>query len=204
MIAWWWVLLDTRRKVNQEEAEEGMKSLAQYIKKLPFEYAVSFSGLRGEPFFTLQKEISLQIEVLESEYDKARYMDKQGLRYRITKLKKEIDIFDARIITLDGTLHKSAQAIHRFDKRSKELKTIVKILKTKCKEQWITLCIPEYRDAIAFYSKEGKIIDILHICFGCISIINEYGDVFEVDQSVFPKLYTELKQVGHEIQDTFH
>lgn len=177
-----------------------MKKLSTYLKQLDFEYAISYSGLRGKAFELLYEEHTEQIKKLEKELEGARYMEQSKLNKKIKLLESEIDTANARIINQAGALHQSTKQIHTFQKDDKAIKSIFEILHTKFEEQHYWMCAPIFRDAIVFYSKEGNICGILHICFSCDWMINEKEEDLEIDHSIFPRLKEELIKLGHTIE----
>lgn len=178
-----------------------MKNLSKYIKSLNFEYAISYSGLRGEKFIKLEEESKKKISRIEKEIESAKFMEKPKLNKEIKGLKKEINIYNSRIVTKRGEIHKSTSQIHKFEKDDKEIKEIFEILNSKFEEQYVGMCTPIFRDAIVFYSKEEEIKGILQMCFSCSWIKNENEEDFEVDHKIFPKLMNQLIKLGHKIEN---
>ena len=62
-----------------------MKKLNEYVENLDFDYAISYSGLRGEKFKALEEINKAEIIKIKKEVFSARYMEK-------AKLKKQIEI----------------------------------------------------------------------------------------------------------------
>lgn len=178
-----------------------MKDLNKYLKTLNFEYAISYSGLRGEIFERLEIRNRQKIKDIKKEIESARFMQIPKLREKIKDLDSEINIYNSRIIKKDKKLHDSTIQIRRFEQKDKDLKEIIEILNTEYTEQHAWMCPPIYRDAIVFYSKENEIIGILQICFSCRSIKNENEESVEVDYKIFEKLKSKLIQIGHQIEN---
>ena len=176
-----------------------MKNLSKYIKSLDFEYAISYSGLSGEKFIKLKKESKKKISRIEKEIESARFMEKPKLNKQIKDLEKEVNIYNSRIVTKRGEIHKSTSQIHKFEKDDKEIKEIFEILNSNLEEQYFSMCPPIFRDAIVFYSKEEEIKGILQMCFTCSRIKNENEEDFEVDHKIFPRLKNQLIKLGHKI-----
>lgn len=178
-----------------------MTQLSNYIKSLNFEYAISYSGLRGEKFTILESENRKEIITIEKEIEVARFMERARLNKKIEKLKNELNVYNARIITKNKEFHRSVEQIHKFEKNDKEILKILNILSSKFDEQHVWMCPPIFRDAIVFYSKENEIVGILQICFSCNWIKNEDEEDFEVDHKIFPKLMNQLIKLGHKIEN---
>jgi len=178
-----------------------MKNLSNYIQALNFEYVILFSGLRGDAFTKLEKKNYQKIREIEKEIETARYMQVPKLKKEIRVLSDELNLLNARILDKDGNIHQSASEIYRFEKRSKELKSILDILTSSFKEEFFAVCAPVFRDALVFYSKESNITGIVQICFSCYRMENENREQFKIDHRIFSKLKKEFKQVGHRIDD---
>lgn len=178
-----------------------MKKLSKYIEKLNFEYAISYSGLRGEKFKRLENVNKEKIKHIEKEIESARFMQKPKLNKRIKELENEINISNSRIITSKNELHQSTQQIRKFEKSDKDLEEIIEILKIEFTEQYAWMCPPIFRDAIVFYSKEKEINGILQMCFSCSSMKNENEETLEVDYKIFEKMKEKLIQIGHQIKN---
>ncbi len=110
---------------------------------------------------------------------------------------------EARVRLTDqtGKLHSTAKLISsctRQDKMAEELELILTVPVT---EQHLWMCAPVYRDAIAFYDQEDKVVSVLNICFQCDSLLNQHEQRLDTDYSVFKRLRTLLTEVGHPIED---
>ena len=76
-----------------------MKNLSKYIKSLNFEYAISYSGLRGEKFMKLEGENKKKISTIEKEIESARFMEKPKLAKEIEDLGKEVNIYNSPLLS---------------------------------------------------------------------------------------------------------
>ncbi len=180
-----------------------MNNLSSYIQSLNFEYAISYSGLRGEKFINLEIENQEKIKQIEKEIESARFMQKPKLIENIENLKDEIGLYNSLLINKKGEFHRSTEIVCKFKKDDKELKSILVVLKSKFQiQKQVAVSGPSiYRDSIAFYSKEDRIVGILQICFKCWRIKNENEEIFEVDPNIYPILKEKLIQIGHQIEN---
>jgi len=178
-----------------------MKNLSNYIQSLNFEYAISYSGLRGEKFRNLEIEKKEDIKKIEKRIESARFMQKPKLSKNIEDLKREINLYNSRVINKNGELHQSSEIVYKFQKDDKELKSIFGILNSKFKEQVAAACPPIFRDSIVFYSEKDKIVGILQMCFSCWRIKNENEEDLKVDYKIYPILKEKLIQIGHRIEN---
>jgi len=176
-----------------------MKEIKEYLLKLHFEYALSYSGLRGEKFKNLEIENKAKILAIIKDLETARYTQKAKLREKINILASEIEVVNSVLINQNGKLHKSAVFVHRFEKDAKETASLLKALSSPFSEEVAVPCPPVFRDSLVFYSKKNEITGILNFCFECIRIKNEMGEDLNVGYQVFEQLADELINVGHPI-----
>lgn len=177
-----------------------MKTISKYIRNLEFEYAISYSGLRGEKFTKLEKRNKIEIQRIEEEIKSARFIQMPKLKEQIEILEREINIINSRIIKKCGEFHKSSESIRKFQKEDEGLKEIFRILGAKFEEQAFAMCPPIFRDSIVFYSKEDEINGILQICFECIRMKTENEEDLKVGYKIFDTLKDKLIQIGHQIE----
>jgi len=95
-----------------------MQKLSNYIENLDFEYAITYSGLRGKAWEELKVENRSKVKQLEKDLEAARYMQKMKLGQEIEALLHEVDAYESRIIHANGSSHKSTQQVQRLEKGS--------------------------------------------------------------------------------------
>jgi len=179
-----------------------MRNLSEYTKDINFEYAISYSGFRGEQFAHLKPENRqilpslLRAKLSAISHEKSRLQEQIELTERNTN-----DAYNSRIVSAQKVFHESAIQIQRYEKNDERLEEILKILRTQFKSQDSWMCPPIFRDAIVFYSKDNRISGILHVCFSCESIKNEKEEEMEVDNEIFQRLKDKLIEVGHPIDE---
>ena len=178
-----------------------MKNISNYVNNLNFEYAITYSGLRGKKFHDLKEVNEKEIKRIKKELVSSRYVQTPKLNKQIEALEEEINIYRALIIDKNETFHKSTEKVYKFEKEDKQLQSILEILNTKFEEQTFAMCPPVFRDAIVFYSNEHKIIRILQLCFSCYWIMDENNQDIQVDHKIFPLLKHKLIEVGHIIEE---
>ena len=178
-----------------------MKKLNEYVENLDFDYAISYSGLRGEKFKALEEINKAEIIKIKKEVFSARYMEKAKLKKQIEIIENEINVYNSRITNINGEFHKSCEAVHRFEKDDEDITAILEILNHKFKETVVALCVPIFRDSIVFYSKRNEINGVIQICFGCNYMRDENEATLEVDHKIYRMLKNKLIQLGHKIEN---
>jgi hypothetical protein len=176
-----------------------MLCTSEYIKKLDFAYAISYTGFRGDKVAESEAENDYKIWQLEMSLKKT-FFKKRQINRKIDELVLK-SIYNSRIIYPNGDLHESARVVHKFKKKSSDLGKIIELFNLEIQNQAIALCAPVYRDAIAFYSSSNAITSILHICFSCHRMVNEDGEFMKVNDDTFHKLKEQLLRVGHKIDE---
>jgi len=177
-----------------------MKNLIDYWKKIEFEYLKTYSGLRGETFEWLEKQINQKVIALKEELKTARFMQKSKINHQINSLLDEIDVYNSIIINEKGEFHQSTIEITRKEKPDEFVKKIDSILNLQPNREVASGCPPIFRDAIVFYSKKDEINGILQICFECATIKNEDEESLKTNEQTYSKLADLLKEVGHQIE----
>lgn len=72
-----------------------MKNISNYVTNLNFEYAVSYSGLRGEIFQDLEAKNKKEIKRIKKEIESARFKQIPKLNKEIKALEDEINIYNS-------------------------------------------------------------------------------------------------------------
>lgn len=180
-----------------------MKYIKEYIENIAFEYAITYSGFRGELFDSVKEENKAQIAKLQQEIETARFMPALKLKKQIDLLEQEINFYSARIANQEGSFHPSAQAIQKLVKGDEKLDLIFELFHIEATNLVAAACLPIFRDAIVFYSKDHQITGILHICFQCCVIRDENNNDLTVDIMTYEKLKELFIQLGHPIENNF-
>ncbi len=165
-----------------------MEKLSTYIQSLDFAYLKVYSGLRGDSFTAFSKQIEEEIARLEVLLPKARYMQQQKLNRKIEALKNQINIYNVRLINAQAITHPNAKELASLEKNDTRFPKLMNFLNREGRQEAISMCLPVYREAIAFFDKEDQINGILHLCFECHWIVNEEGNAFYYGTSDYPEL----------------
>ena len=175
-----------------------MNDLKEYVTNLNYDYAETYSGLRGPMFQNIQLKIKEQILNEEKRIEKARFMEIQTISKGIVNLKSSIDLSKSRLVNSNGNKHESAELICNLKRHDLKLEQILESLSIKYKSHGAWMCAPVFRDSIVFY-KENIIKGLINICFGCESIVNENGQCFLADSEIYPILKKQFIELGHKI-----
>ncbi len=177
-----------------------MRRLKEYLDGLDYAYIKTYVGLRGQEFEILKEENKEKIIKLKKELRERKYKDEWVIKSKIRLLEDEIDDFTTRIIDKTGNLHKLTKELGEHQKNSYFDNQLLRILEREKTEDYVTACVPIYRDAIVFYSRQDEIEGILYICFGCARTKTEDNEPLLVAIEVYDELKELLNETGHRIE----
>jgi hypothetical protein len=146
--------------------------ILKYFKNLEFEYLVTYSFNRGQEF--------------ERVIGTDEYPDK--------------DLHRTRLVDSGGEFNRTSEKMSIVGKGSIEYERLATIVSSKPNEPLALMCAPTYRDALVFYSKENKIVDVLNICFECHNMVTSDNLYVRAGENQFDALSTWFKQQGHNIR----
>ncbi|QHT70991.1 hypothetical protein GXP67_32255 [Rhodocytophaga rosea] len=159
----------------------------QYWKSLDFDFAETYSLLRGETGFHFYNQIQ----------EKSRKEPDQKKRDELLSLsiRGSIDLLKQQ-----GIYHPTAVKTNVFARKSREVEQLSQILQTEFIEQSLWMCGKTFRDAIVFY-KGGKIVSHINICLSCHWIETCKEVSIDTDDRVFPKLREFFTAIGHPVAE---
>ncbi|MDJ1469437.1 hypothetical protein [Xanthocytophaga flava] len=174
----------------------------EYIESLDFDYIETYSFQRGEEYEEKQK-------LLQAEYDLVKNRKEQGeiLTSDDESRFKELYEFlynEAYLLNNIGQFHPSSKKINVFTNSDPIIDKIKQILRTEIREMPRWLCKPEYRDAMVFYDKSGKIISVLNVCLSCEYMATDMFHQIKGDRRTYYLLKKFFIEIGHEVEDPEH
>lgn len=106
----------------------------------------------------------------------------------------------SRIIDLEGDLHPSSVEVSAFRNSDAESRRITNFFKKKLSGRLGHKCGPIYRDAIAFYQNDHKVVGVIDICFQCQMIANDKGEKITLNSKSYKELREMFSRLGHDIE----
>lgn len=100
-----------------------------------------------------------------------------------------------------GNWNVTAEKIAEIPVYSAAAQQLATICAQTGKQDVYAMCWPIYRDALAFYDKERKLVRVLNICFECNYMMTDEGLHIEVDAATYQHLREYLAQLGHAIEN---
>ncbi|MDJ1501676.1 hypothetical protein [Xanthocytophaga agilis] len=175
------------------------KDAPDYIESLDFDYIETYSFQRGEEYEKNQK-------LFQTEYDLVKSRKGQGeilTTHDENRFKKlhELLYYKDYLLNDAGQFHPSSKRINFFINGDPVIDKIRLILQTEVVETPRWLCKPEYRDAMVFYDKSGKVISVLNVCLSCEYMATDRFHQIRGDRRTYYLLKKFFIEIGHEVED---
>ncbi len=164
-------------------------TIGEFWKQQEFSYLVTYSFNRGP-------KLEEEIRRMKVELAAARFMRRPELQRRLYSLEH----FSGKLTEGLLDLHLTATIIAEMAKTSAVTQQLAAICTASTKQDCYAGCLPVYRDALAFYSEERKLLSVFNICFECYYMATDAGVHIEADNSTYQRLRDFLVQLGHPIE----
>jgi hypothetical protein len=174
-------------------------SSIDYINNLEFDYVETYSLQRGREFEKNEKLISREYEKLKNRKNKIDDLTKFE-EQRFTELDGLLG-FTQYLINDKGQFHPSSKRINTFKATDPKIENLKSILRTKINEIPMWMCAPIYRDALAFYDKDNKIVSTLNVCLECQYMETEMFNHINGDYLTYDLLKRFFIEIGHEVEN---
>lgn len=86
-----------------------------------------------------------------------------------------------------------------IEKNTLATQTLAAILQTPVVNQNDWMCGPVYRDALAFYDEQDRLVSVLNVCFNCEYMMTDTGCAIQADAATYEALSSYLTHLGHPI-----
>jgi hypothetical protein len=155
----------------------------------PFSYLETYSFNRGP------KRAALILQTKE-ELRTARYMRQPALRQVVERLESGFDTLTQGL----HYLHPTATKVATVSYDSVQAQQLAAILSRAEKQEVYAMCWPIYRDALALYDAQGRLVRVLNICFECMNMKADTEVHVEADLATYEALRAYLVELGHPIE----
>jgi hypothetical protein len=162
--------------------------LSEFWTRQRFSYLVTYSFQRGAELTALKEQLRQQLNT-------ARYMQRPAIQQQLSKLEHPA-------ITLTeglGAVHPTASAVMRLASHSAEVQQLTDALVRASKQECYAMCLPIYRDALAFNNEADELVSVLNICFQCLYMQTNQQEHVEADMATYDFLQTFLLRLGYPI-----
>ena len=176
---------------------------ADYWNGLQFHYITTYSLLRGPKWAQLAAAMRQQIQESRKLLLTAQGAHLLAVRRRLELLHRKNNL-DGSLLTegLIEAYHITATPVATVLRGSAEAENLATILTQPFHEGSFWMCVPVFRDALAFYDANHRLVAVLNICFGCDQLHDESGVEIKADVAVFPALKQWCKALGHAVEDS--
>ena len=154
-----------------------------------------FSYLETYSFNRDPKRAAL-IQQTQQELQTARYMRQPALRTLLKRLESGHDTLTQGLKDLQPT----ASCVAKIAHRSVRGQQVAAIFRQAGQQEAYAMCGPTYRDALAFYDAQGKLLRVLNVCFECQHMQADNGSYVEASDAFYQSLRAYLAQQGHPIE----
>ena len=179
---------------------ENNKTTCDFIGNLDFEYVTTHSFQRGQLMADLEANIQKEVNKKKTDFREKN----KGTRIKSSMLSS---LFDNRVnkfpflLDKNGNFHQTNETTHTFNHNTPQFQRFKTILLTPVRENLAFMCFPVYRDALVFYDKNNKIVEVLNICLSCCYMQLKNGNYLDADISVYELLSTFFIDLGHKIEE---
>ena len=161
----------------------------QFWELRQFSYLETYSFNRGP------KRAAL-IQQAQQELRTAHYMRQPALRTLLEHLENGRDTLTQGL----KDLHSTAICVAKIAHGSAQAQQVAAIFRQAGQQQAYAMCWPIYRDALAFYDAQDKLLRVLNICFKCQYTQADNGSYVEARAAFYQGLRAYLAQQGQPIE----
>jgi hypothetical protein len=167
-----------------------------------FSYIETYSFNRGAKLADLHAATTAVIEQIKLEMATAPFRDQRKLGYQLRTLQGEIAhlITEKPLTNKQGIFDATAERIALVKQDSAAAQRLRAIFEKPAKQVVHFMCLPIYRDALAFYGAQGQLLRVLNICFECLAMRTESGLTVEADIVAYEELQQLFNELGHPIE----
>lgn len=175
---------------------------AEFWDQQQFSYIVTYSFNRGPKLAALCETAAVAIEQTKQELQRARFMKQARLLRKSRSLEEEFNgnIPLKRLPDKQSTIDNAAEQIAVIGRESAMAQQLSGALRIPASEEFVSGCIPIYRDTLAFYDDRNKLLRVLNICFQCSFMQTDDGVMVEASTGTYHRLLELLMQLGHPVE----
>jgi len=174
-------------------------TVAEFWKQQDFSYLITYSFNRGPKLDALRKAAKSLFQQTRSALLTASKYQLPALREQLRLLERTHDLDLLTLTQGPAAFHITASPIAKVEKNTLAAQELASLLQVSVSNQLHLMCGPVYRDALAFYDEQDRLLSVLNICFGCDQMVTAGGQKLEADTTTYQVLRTYLLQLGHSI-----
>jgi hypothetical protein len=174
---------------------------AKFIAKQNYSYIISYSFNRGAKMMQLAEAAKVLFQSVRRNLLAADSAKLPAMRAQLRNLEQVWGLDLMSLTEPNGSFHITATPIAKIYAGTDEAKQLRDILLTPVVNQYDWMCAPLYRDALAFYDDDDKLINVLNICFGCDQMLANTQKQISADAATYKALRHYLTDMGHDITE---
>ncbi|WP_139921572.1 hypothetical protein [Hymenobacter sp. DG01] len=172
----------------------------EYWRGLTFDYIITYSLLRGPKWKHLLEAMRHEKDISRRALLTATPAELPELRARLKRIERKNDLETLLTTAGNQAYNITATPTDTLNRGSAEVEELGRILQTPCQDLLYLMCAPVFRDALAFYDAEHRLVGVLNVCFGCSAIQTESGQDVGADYRVYDQLRKWFQRLGHQIE----
>lgn len=178
-----------------------MPTAADFWAQQSFHHLITYSFNRGPKLaalYTAADQVLAEIAAVPP----TDYLRQFKLKRQLRELQaeKEMEACKRRLINAQGRFDNTAEQVAMVERESDTAEQIGQAFQCAGGEVMYAMCMPVFRDALAFYDKQGQLLRTLNICFECLYMEANTKVAVEAEMTVYQNLQILLAQLGHPIE----
>ncbi|MBF9140010.1 hypothetical protein [Hymenobacter properus] len=172
---------------------------AEFISKLDCNYIISYSFNRGGKLTQLKAAAGELFQRNRKQLLHVSASELPAIRAQLRNLEQLWGLNLMPLTDRAGAFHITALPIAKIGVDCADTERIRHFLQLPVVNSFDWMCAPIYRDALAFYDAQDKLIDVLNICFSCDRMVTHMGEEVYADTATYQGLKQVLTHLGHSI-----
>lgn len=179
-----------------------MITAAEFWAQQSFHRIVTYSFNRG-PKLTAIYSAADQVLIDMAALPSTAYLQQFKLKRQLRELQaeKELGAYRRRLVNAQGVFDRTAEQIATVESNSSAVEKLRRVFQSEMGgEVAYAMCMPIFRDALAFYDEQGQLLRVLNICFECLYMETNDKLSVEAGMAVYKDLHGLFVQLGHPIE----
>ena len=176
---------------------------SQFWQLQQFSYLETYSFNRGPKLAALHAATTAAIDQTRLALQTAPFRDQRKLYHQLRALQGKIDhlILEKPLTDKSGAFDATADKIALVRQASAPAQRLRAVFEQPANQVAHFMCLPIYRDALAFYDEQGRLLGVLNICLECLAMRTETGLRLTADVAAYEALQLLLSELGHPIEE---
>ncbi|MGI4760372.1 MAG: hypothetical protein ACRYF0_06685 [Janthinobacterium lividum] len=172
-------------------------TIGEFWKYQAFAYLVTYSFNRGPKLAALTVAAKAWLQLTRKQLLTSPSAQLPEIREKLRLLERTYDLDMLTLTQNKAAFHITASPVASIEKHSADALALATILQVPVVDQMHWLCGPVYRDALAFYDEQDRLLSVLNICFSCDRMVTDTGREIQADSATYSALSSYLTQLGH-------